>query len=338
MKTALITGINGQDGSYLAQHLLKLNYEVHGTVRMDDVLSVNMLDFCNDVTCHYADLRDALSLEKVIRKSHPDEIYNLAGQVFVPTSWQFPSETMDVNVSGLARILTIIEKVNPKAKIYQASSSEMYGNIIGARLTQEPLSLNENAKMIPVSPYGVSKLAAHKLVDVYRRKGMYVCAGILFNHESPRRGTEMVTKKISKHVAGWAANAHDDTLYLGNTAARRDWGFAGDYVEAMHLMLQQPYADDFVIGMGEAHSVHDFLKEAIECADLPDKYLAKVSTNNPEFGRSNELHTLIADAKKARTILKWQPKHSFQDLVLMMVKNDMRLYESDAGRSPLRSA
>lgn len=337
MKKALITGVLGQDGSYLAEHLLKLGYEVHGTIRLNELYSQNADLLYGNVQFHFADLRDAVSLEKVIRKCHPDEIYNLAGQVFVPTSWQYPAETMDVNVNGLVRILTIVDKVCPSAKVYQASSSEMYGNIIGAKLTSDPLSLNENAKMLPVSPYGVSKLAAHKMVDIYRRRGLYVCSGILFNHESPRRGPEMVTRKISKHVASWMMNSKD-RLELGNTRAQRDWGFAGDYVEAMHLMLQESYPDDFVIGTGEAHSVDDFLQEALICSGLPNSYLELVDANMPEFSRTNELHTLIADARKATSILKWHPKHSFQDLVRMMVEHDRKAYEPSAINLALRPA
>lgn len=266
VKRALITGINGQDGSYLAEFLLSLGlYEVHGTVRMMHPGASNITSVLGQVRLHYADLRDVLSLEKVIRKVNPDEIYNLAGQVFVPTSWSQPAETFDVNVGGLARILAIVEKAAPEARVYQASSSEMYGNVYSDK------PLNERDRMRPVSPYGASKLAAHKLVDVYRQKGYYVASGILFNHESPRRGEEMVTRKIARHVARWAAGDRTD-LKLGNLFAQRDWGFAGDYVKAMHLMLQQPYGDDYVIGTGIAHSVQTFLAKAIEAAGLPVSY------------------------------------------------------------------
>lgn len=337
MKKALITGVLGQDGSYLAEHLLKLGYEVHGTIRLNELYSQNADILYGNVQFHFADLRDAVALEKVIRKCHPDEIYNLAGQVFVPTSWLYPTETMDVNVNGLVRILTIVDKICPSARVYQASSSEMYGNIIGARLTQEPLSLNENAKMLPVSPYGVSKFAAHKMADVYRRKGLYVCSGILFNHESPRRGPEMVTRKITQHIAKWLMG-NKDRLVLGNTRARRDWGFAGDYVEAMHLMLQEPYPDDFVIGTGEAHSVDEFLQIALKHSGLPESFTELIDKNMPEFSRTNELHTLVADAKKARTILKWVPKHSFDDLIKMMVEQDRKSYEPNPVHLALRPA
>ena len=337
MKTALITGILGQDGTYLAEHLLKLGYEVHGTIRLNELYSQNADLLYGVVHFHFADLRDSVSLEKVIRKCHPDEIYNLAGQVFVPTSWLYPIETLDVNTNGLARILTIVEKVCPSARVYQASSSEMFGNIIGGRLTQEPLSLNEHSRMVPVSPYGVSKHAAHQLVDVYRRKGLYVCSGILFNHESPRRGPEMVTRKISRHIAGWMVG-DKSRLVLGNTAARRDWGFAGDYVEAMHLMLQQPYPDDFVVGTGVAHSVKEFLDLALQAAGLHKSFLDLVDENMPEFNRTNELHTLVADARKATSILKWHPKHSFPDLVKMMVDHDRKLHEPSAINLALRPA
>jgi GDPmannose 4,6-dehydratase len=317
MKRALITGVNGQDGSYLAEYLLRLGYEVHGTVRFVDTSTCNLQSVLGRVQLHYADLRDVLSLEKTIRKVNPQEIYNLAGQVFVPTSWSQPAETFDVNVGGLARIMNIVEKAAPEARVYQASSSEMYGNVYNSK------PLTEHDRMRPVSPYGASKLAAHKLVDVYRQKGYYVAAGILFNHESPRRGGEMVTRKIACHVGRWAAGDRTE-LKLGNLFAERDWGFAGDYVKAMHKMLQQPYGDDYVIGTGKAHSVQTFLSKAIEAAGLPQSYNTDyVVSGAAKFARQDELKCLVADYSHAKLTLGWEPETSFDQLVQMMVEAEV---------------
>lgn len=320
---ALITGILGQDGSYLAEYLLELGYEVHGVTRSNPELSDNLKNPARKfVKFHYADLRDEVALQTVLRRVLPREIYNLGGQVFVPTSWESPAETFDVNVGGLARILKLVEKICPLARVYQASSSEMYGNVLveGAQA-----ALDETHRMMPVSPYGTSKYAAHTLVDVYRQKDMFVVAGILFNHESPRRGAEMVTRKITKHVAGWAINKKDRTpLVLGNLSARRDWGFAGDYVRAMHAMLQQEKPEDFVVGMGKSHSVEEFLRGSLEAAGLSyEEYHPLVQINKGQFGRVNELRTLIADATKARNVLNWWPEVSFDQLVQKMIEADM---------------
>lgn len=332
---ALITGILGQDGSYLAEYLLELGYEVHGIIRSNPDLSDNLRNPARKfVKFHYGDLRDEVSLQTVLRRVLPREIYNLGGQVFVPTSWESPAETFDVNVGGLARILKLVEKICPLARVYQASSSEMYGNVLefvhddagidGKKEIQA--KLDETHRMEPVSPYGTSKYAAHRLVDVYRKKELFVVAGILFNHESPRRGSEMVTRKITKHVAGWAVNKKDKTpLVLGNLQARRDWGFAGDYVRAMHAMLQQEKPEDFVVGMGRSHSVEDFFRGSLEAAGLSyEEYHPLVQINKAWFGRANELRTLIADATKARNQLNWWPEVSFDQLVKMMVESDMQ--------------
>jgi len=314
MKRALITGALGQDGSYLAEHLLTLGYEVWGTARVQPRVHGH---YVQGVHYEYADLQDSLSLMKVIRKSTPDEIYNLAGQVFVPNSFFLPAETFDSNVSGLARIIRCVEQLQLPARIYQASTSEMFGNVMcGNGIVR----LDETVAMNPVSPYGVSKLAAHKLVDVYRQRGMYIVSGILFNHESPRRGHEMVTRKITRHVAKWAAGGKD-VLRLGTITSKRDWGFAGDFVKAMHLMLQQERPDDYVIGTGEANSINDFLNFAIECAGLQGME-TMVRKDCPDLARSPELHTLVADYQKAKVQLGWQPEHSFRDLVRMMVTAD----------------
>lgn len=334
MKKALITGIGGQDGSYLAEHLLSLNYQVFGTIRMGEQNCRHVKQFVNDrrVQFHYADLRDEESLEQVIRKCHPHEIYNLAGQVFVPTSWLYPSETMDVNLGGLARILKIVDKVCPKARVYQASTSEMFGNTAlhidsfgDDHYAGGYRSLDENSPMHPVSPYGVSKLAAHRLVDVYRKKGLYVVSGVLFNHESPRRGPEMVTRKITRQIAKWCCGDKSQ-LRLGNVETKRDWGFAGDYVKAMHSMLQLETPMDFVIGTGKAHSVSDFLYTAIKVSGVQ---FTNIELNCPEFSREMELYYLLGDALKAKTLFGWEPQCTFQQLVEMMVKADLDEIRSD---------
>lgn len=326
MKKALITGCLGQDGSYLAEYLLSLGYEVWGTVRRDLAYNRITSNWIKGVIYEYADLRDQMSLTTVIVKCRPDEVYNLGGQVFVPTSWQFPAETLDVNTGGLVRIMRALESVDCKAKVYQASSSEMYGNVLTYKMKAGVVALNEKSEMHPVSPYGVSKYAAHKLVDVYRQKGWHISSGILFNHESPRRGPEMVTRKITRQVADWVTEVGGDfsTLRLGNIESKRDWGFAGDYVKAMHKMLQMPEADDYVIGTGEDHSIKEFIMEALKAAgiDLFNWY-AYTEINQNAFTRPNELHTLVADASKANDILDWEPTTSFQELVSMMVKSDI---------------
>lgn len=323
MKRALITGISGQDGSYLAEYLLGLGYEVHGTVRLEAKYYKYLDKIRDQIHLHYADMKSEVSLEWAIRKSDPDEIYNLAGHTFVPLSWMHPEDAFDVNASGLARILNIVQRLKPTVRVYQASSSEMFGNSI--HINKVPGSytvpLSETSEMQPVSPYGVSKLAAHKLVDVYRQRGLFVVSGILFNHESGRRGIEMVTRKITRHVAGWI-RGDLSPLRLGNASSKRDWGFAGDYVKAMHAMLQQPVPADYVIGTGEAHSVAEFIDAAINATGL-STYGVKVEFDCPEFSRKNELHILVADASKARRELGWEPETSFEELVKLMVESDL---------------
>lgn len=309
MKRALITGICGQDGSYLAEYLLKLGYEVWGTVRSMEACK-NIFGFRRQVNMLYADLRDHTSLATAIRKAQPDELYNLAGQTFVPTSWIRAEDTLDINTGGLARILAIIETTRPSCRVYQASTSEMFGNTPGP--------CNEHSAMLPTSPYGISKLSSHHLCRIYRDKGLFVCSGILFNHESPRRGPEMVTRKISRAVARWSRGERVE-LELGNLSARRDWGFAGDYVKAMQTMLQQPEPEDFVIGTGKSYSVEDFL--TIARARFSGAYSNVVVKG--ELVRKNEIHHLLADSRKAFEVLKWKPETSFEELVRMMVQADI---------------
>ncbi len=319
MKKALITGISGQDGSYLAEYLLDLGYKVYGMVRREPGTMRWLADIESQIEFLYADMRDAASLEVAFAKASPDEVYNLAGQVFVPTSWQMPAETFDINVGGLARLLNIIERQKPDTRIYQASSSEMYGNLDGLR--------NEQAVMAPTSPYGVSKTAAHRLCEVYRARGIFAVGGTLFNHESPRRGPEMVTRKITLASADWA-QGRKNKLKLGNMEARRDWGFAGDYIRAMHSMLQQEKPKDYVIATGLSHSVYEFVVEVLNCLqlipqgnkvrDVVDEYVEV----DPKLFRTGEIHDLRGDATLASRELNWHPVVDFKGLVRMMVESD----------------
>jgi GDPmannose 4,6-dehydratase len=319
MKKALITGISGQDGSYLAEYLLELGYRVYGLVRREPGTMRWLSHIESDIELLFGDMRDAASLEVAFAKASPDEVYNLAGQVFVPTSWQIPAETFDINVGGLARLLSIIERQKPDTRIYQASSSEMYGNLNGLR--------NEETVLAPTSPYGVSKTAAHRLCEVYRARGIFAVGGILFNHESPRRGPEMVTRKITLASADWA-QGKKTKLRLGNMQARRDWGFAGDYVRAMHAMLQKDKPTDLVIATGESHSVYEFVVEVLHCLDLlPTTHNVADVVNeyvevDPKLFRTGEIHDLRGDSSLARRTMNWQPEVDFKGLVRMMVEAD----------------
>jgi GDPmannose 4,6-dehydratase len=320
MKHALITGISGQDGSYLAEYLLSLDYQVFGLVRREPQSLRWLAPILDRIELISGDLRDMASLEVAFQKAWPDEVYNLGGQVFVPTSWQIPEETLNINVEGLSRLLRIIEQRKPDARLYQASSSEMFGNVDGL--------CNEETPLAPTSPYGVSKMAAHRLIDVYRARKLFVVGGILFNHESPRRGPEMVTRKITRAAAGWATG-DKAKLSLGNLNARRDWGFAGDYVRAMHAMLQQPVPRDYVIATGESHSVQEFVTTALahlhgladprEAARLIGDYVE----TDPRLLRTGEIHDLRGDASRARKDLGWAPSVDFPALVRMMLAADV---------------
>jgi GDPmannose 4,6-dehydratase len=328
MKRALITGISGQDGSYLTEYLVGLGYEVYGLIRREPDSLRWLQPMLERIELVYGDMRDAASLEVAFQKAWPDEVYNLAGQVFVPTSWQIPEETFDINVGGLTRLLRIVESRKPDTRLYQASSSEMFGNHDGL--------CDERTPLAPTSPYGVSKTAAHRLVDVYRARGLFAVSGILFNHESPRRGPEMVTRKITRAAAAWAQG--DKTrLKLGNLQARRDWGFAGDYVRAMHAMLQQPTPQDYVVATGKSHSVAEFVATVL--AELNG--LARVEDAarmvedwvevDPRLLRTGEIHDLRGDATRARAALGWRPAVDFRGLVRMMVAADVA---ATGGRLP----
>jgi GDPmannose 4,6-dehydratase len=334
MRRALITGISGQDGSYLAEYLLDLNYEVWGVVRRDAESLRWLQPIRERIEFVYGDLRDPESLGVAFRKAWPDEVYNLAGQVFVPTSWEQPAATFDINVGGLARLLQLMEGLKPDTRLYQASSSEMFGNFAGPCNAHTPLQ--------PASPYGISKMAAHRLVEAYRARGLFAVGGILFNHESPRRGPEMVTRKITRAAASWVAGDRTK-LRLGDLQARRDWGFAGDYVKAMHAMLQQPVPKDYVIGTGVSHSVADFATQAlIELRRVSPTGQVPASLedwvdSDPSLLRTGEIHSLVADAGEARRELHWEPTVDFKGLVRMMVKADIAAV-SGSNRSSIASA
>ncbi len=314
MPTALITGITGQDGSYLAQHLLAKGYDVVGVVRRTSHDSYERIGgFLDRVTIVPADLLDQHSLTSVIRDVKPDEIYNLAAQSFVPTSWTQPVLTGEFTALGVTRILEAARLAFPEAKFYQASSSEMFGKAVETPQT-------ENTPFYPRSPYGVAKTYGHWITVNYRESyGLFAVSGILFNHESPRRGLEFVTRKITDAVARIKLGLADE-LRLGNLDAKRDWGYAGDYVEAMWLMLQQESPEDFVIGSGETHSVKEFVQIAFAHVDMEWEPYVKV---DPAFMRPAEVEILLADPSKAKRVLNWEPKVPFQELVEMMVDADL---------------
>jgi len=316
MKKALITGITGQDGSYLAELLLEKGYEVFGLTRRTSTVNNERIKHIQEkITLLQGDLLDQSSLAAAVNDSQPDEVYNLAAQSFVKTSWNQPVLTGEFTAIGVVRMLEAIRTVNPKIKFYQASSSEMFGKV-----TETPQK--ETTRFHPRSPYGVAKVYGHYITLNYRESyDMFACSGILFNHESPRRGLEFVTRKISHAVARISLGKQKD-LELGNLDAKRDWGFAGDYVEAMWLMLQQDKPDDYVISTGETHSVREFVEIAFNAVGIPDwdKY---VISDNPEFLRPAEVDYLIGDSSKAEKELGWTSKTSFKELVEMMVRSDV---------------
>lgn len=317
MKTALITGISGQDGSYLAELLLDKGYKVFGVVRRLSTPNFSRIEHLRDrIQLIDADLSDAMSLVNAIQRSQPDELYNLAAQSFVATSWQQSILTGDYTGLGVTRVLEAIRAVNPKIRFYQASSSEMYGKVMAT-------PQNEDTPFYPRSPYAVAKVYGHYITVNYRESyGMYAVSGILFNHESPRRGIEFVTKKITDGVARIKAGQMNK-LHLGNLDAKRDWGFAKDYVEAMWLMLQQEKPDDYVIATGETHTVRDFCQIAFSRAGLDWQKHVVV---DPMFVRPAEVELLLGDASKARRQLNWSAKTGFEDLVHLMVDSDLKAY------------
>jgi GDPmannose 4,6-dehydratase len=315
MKRALITGITGQDGSYLADFLLEKGYAVHGMVRRSSTENFERIGHLRDrVTLHQADLLDQLSLIEIIKTIRPQEIYNLAAQSFVPTSWVQPVLTGEFTALGVTRMLEAVRLVDPKIRFYQASSSEMFGKV-------QETPQTEKTMFWPRSPYGVAKVYGHWITVNYRESyGLFACSGILFNHESPRRGKEFVTRKISHAVASIKLGLQKE-LRLGNLDAKRDWGFAGDYVRMMWLMLQQKKPDDYVIATGENHTVREFCEIAFEHVGLSWKKYVVV---DPALFRPAEVSTLCGNPAKARRKLGWKPELGFPELVRMMVDADLK--------------
>jgi GDPmannose 4,6-dehydratase len=320
-KRALITGVTGQDGSYLAELLLEKGYEVFGVIRRLSASNSWRIDHLADkITLLQADLLDQLSLIKAVEQADPQEFYNLAAMSFVPASWDQPMLTGEFNSQGVTRTLEAVRRVNPRIRFYQASSSEMFG-----RVREVPQT--EMTPFYPRSPYGVSKVFGHYITVNYRESyDLFACSGILFNHESPRRGLEFVTRKVSDGVARIKLGLADH-LALGNLDACRDWGFAGDYVRAMWLMLQQDQPDDYVVAMGVAHSVRELVQEAFGHVGLD--WQSYVRTD-PRFIRPAEVDHLIGDSTKARRVLGWQPSMDFSALVRSMVDSDLKRLDSRA--------
>ena len=336
MRRALITGITGQDGSYLAELLLDKGYEVHGIIRRASSFNTERIAHLYEdphepdrrVILHYGDLSDGTVIRRILERVRPDEIYNLGAQSHVMVSFEEPEYTADIVAMGTLRLLDSVQdyclREGGKVRLYQAGSSEMFG--------AAPPPQNETTPFVPRSPYAVSKVAAHWHAVNYREGyGLFVCNGILFNHESPRRGETFVTRKITR-AAGRISLGLQEKLYLGNLDARRDWGFAGDYVEAMWLMLQQPEPDDYVVATGESHSVRDFLEAAFGCVDLDWQDHVEI---DPRYFRPTEVDVLEGDASKARNALGWKPRMSFQELVRTMVQHDVELARQE---QTLRSA
>ncbi len=314
MPTALITGITGQDGSYLADFLLEKGYNVVGMVRRSSTITFERIEHIQDmITLEQGDLHDQSSLVDLLERYHPDEIYNLAAQSFVPTSWNQPVLTGEVTALGVTRLLEAMRLVSPKARFYQASSSEMFGKVVEVPQT-------ENTPFYPRSPYGVAKVYGHWITVNYRESyNLFAVSGILFNHESPRRGLEFVTHKITHGVAR-IKNGLANELRLGNLDSRRDWGFAGDYVRAMWMMLQRDEPQDFVIGTGRTNSVREFCEVAFSYVGLN---YADYVVQDPRFYRPAEVDLLVSDPSYARDELGWQPSVDFESLVKMMVDSDL---------------
>ncbi len=315
MPVALITGITGQDGSYLAEFLLTKGYDVIGMVRRSSTVTFQRINqIQDDITIIQGDLHDQSSLVDLIERYHPDEVYNLAAQSFVPTSWNQPVLTGEVTALGVTRMLEAIRLVNPKTRFYQASSSEMFGKV-------REVPQNENTPFYPRSPYGVAKVYAHWITVNYRESyDIFAVSGILFNHESPRRGLEFVTRKITYGVARIKLGLTQE-LSLGNLESRRDWGFAGDYVEAMWMMLQRGEAEDFVIGTGETHSVRKLCELAFSHVGLDYEEFV---IQDPRFYRPAEVDILVADPQRAVEQLGWRPNIQFEELIQLMVDADLK--------------
>lgn len=340
MKKALITGVTGQDGSYLADFLLSKGYEVHGIVRRASTRNTERIDhiaekgsYTSDTRTfftHYADLTDSSSIEKILKLVQPNEVYNLAAQSQVRVSFDIPENTTNVVSLGTLRLLEAIRNICPNARFYQASSSEMYGSSLPPQ--------NEETPFIPQSPYGIAKVSAFHLTRLYREAyGIFACNGILFNHESQRRGESFVSRKITTSLARIRMGLQKK-MFLGNLDAKRDWGYAKEYVEAMWLMLQQSEPEDYVIGTGETHSVREFIEEAARNLGLNIKSNGETGVNekylnesgetiieiDPLFFRPSEVNILLADITKAKEKLKWEPKVKFKELVKIMIESDLK--------------
>ena len=313
-KTALITGITGQDGSYLAEFLLEQGYHVVGMVRRSSTVNFGRIEHIQDrITLVQGDLLDQMSLLDLLREYRPDEIYNLAAQSFVPISWKQPVLTGEFTALGVTRMLEATRAAVPEARFYQASSSEMFGKV-------REVPQNEHTSFYPRSPYGVAKVYGHWITVNYRESyDLFACSGILFNHESPRRGLEFVTRKVT-HGAAQIKLGLATELRLGNLEARRDWGYAGDYVQAMWKMLQQDEPDDYVVGTGQTHSVRELCQVAFGCLGLDWEQAVVV---DPQFYRPAEVDLLVSDPAKARDRLGWRPAASFEQLIEMMVQADV---------------
>jgi GDPmannose 4,6-dehydratase len=331
MKKALITGITGQDGSYLAELLLAKGYELHGIIRRASTFNTERIDHLyqdphiNGVRffLHYGDIADSTNLIKLLYRIQPEEIYHLAAQSHVRVSFDIPEYTGDVTGLGTIRILEAIRETGLKTKFYQASSSEMYGKV-------QEVPQRETTPFYPRSPYGAAKVYAYWLTVNYRESyGIFACNGILFNHESPRRGETFVTRKVTRAAARIKAGL-ENKLYLGNLDAQRDWGYAKEYVEAMWLMLQQDQPDDYVIATGKTHAVKEFVAEAFSCLDLDWREFVDI---DPKYYRPTEVECLLGDASKAKTKLGWKAKTQFKDLVRLMVDADLETAQSEARRN-----
>ncbi len=321
MPKALITGITGQDGSYLAEFLLEKGYKVIGMARRSSTINFSRIShFQDQITLVSGDLLDQGSLISILQEHSPEEVYNLAAQSFVPASWKQPVFTGNVTALGVTRMLEAIRTVDTSIRFYQASSSEMFGKV-------REVPQNEDTPFYPRSPYGVAKVYGHWITINYRESyGLHATSGILFNHESPRRGLEFVTRKVTDGVAKIKLGLADE-LRLGNLDSRRDWGYAGDYVQAMWLMLQQPAPDDYVVATGETHSIREMCEAAFGCVDLDWQEYVK---QDPRFMRPAEVDMLVGDARKARRVLGWEPRVSFRELMRMMVDADVALLKEGA--------
>jgi GDPmannose 4,6-dehydratase len=326
MPKALITGITGQDGSHLAELLLAKGYRVFGMVRRSSTENCHRIEsFLHRIELVQGDLLDQTSMARILEQVQPDEVYNLAAMSFVPASWQQPVLTAEFTAVGVTRLLEALRQVCPTAKFYQASSSEMFGKV-------REIPQRETTPFHPRSPYGVAKVYGHYITMNYRESyGLFACSGILFNHEGPRRGMEFVSRKISHTVAQIKLGLATE-LRLGNLQARRDWGYAGDYVKAMWLMLQQDQPDDYVIGTGQCHSVQDFVEIAFDHVGLDWNQYVKVDAN---YYRPAEVDLLVADPTKARDQLKWEPAVTFPQLVQMMVAADLATLQASTEHATL---